>query len=329
MVTEAGAVPELAVLVEHSLGLGSDPRLIQGAGGNLSVKSGGVMWIKASGTRLGEAADRQIFVAMDEARTREAVLVTEDLASCVLPDQGGTLRPSIEAALHVLLPHRFVFHAHAVGTISAGLGENVGDLVTTLPSTFDTVVIPYAKPGVELARAVLAADVPAYVPGRPLVLVLRNHGIVVGCDDADLAVQTLIHVDEHFRGAPAPVQGGSSLLATAPGYDLVFGAGTVDERACAVLCAGPLTPDSVVFLGPRPFGRGESDPERHHSALVRDDGSVVVPEDLGVDEREIVVSLVDIARQPAGRTSVTALDDAQADVLTDWEAEKWRRQLKR
>ncbi len=35
--------------------LGQDPLRVQGAGGNTSIKSDGVMWIKASGTELADA----------------------------------------------------------------------------------------------------------------------------------------------------------------------------------------------------------------------------------------------------------------------------------
>jgi len=35
--------------------LGQDPLQVQGPGGNTSVKSGDVMWIKASGTELADA----------------------------------------------------------------------------------------------------------------------------------------------------------------------------------------------------------------------------------------------------------------------------------
>jgi len=329
MTTNAGALPDIDVLVDHSLRLGSDVRLTQGAGGNLSAKADGVMWIKASGTRLAEAADRQIFVAMHEAQTRAAVLVTEDLAPCVVPGQDPRLRPSIETALHVLLPHRFVFHVHAIGTIAAGLGDDVGEVVATLPTSFDTVVVPYAKPGIELARAVLEAGLPSHVPGRALVLVLRNHGLVVGADDAETVTQVMSTVEDSLRLVPAPLRDALSRADVPDGYDPVLAAGTVDERSRAVLCAGPLTPDSAVFLGPEPFGAGAQDAARRHSALIRGDGSVVVHADLGTDEREIVVSLVDAARQSRTRSRVSALSGAQVDELVNWEAEKWRRNQKR
>ena len=40
--------------------VGADPLLVQAAGGNTSLKDGGTMWIKASGTWLKDAAARDI-----------------------------------------------------------------------------------------------------------------------------------------------------------------------------------------------------------------------------------------------------------------------------
>jgi ribulose-5-phosphate 4-epimerase/fuculose-1-phosphate aldolase len=315
-------------LIDLSVGLGSDLRLVQGAGGNLSIKTDGVLWIKASGTRLSQARERDIFVPMDEAATREAVLVTEALTPFVLPSaQAGGLRPSIETALHVLLPHPVVVHVHGIGSIAAGLTDAVDESVRDLPSGVDTVVVPYAKPGVELARAVLARTSPDLTGDRPLVLILRNHGVVVGAADSSTAAEVLDRVEAHFRTSPAP----SADLATDSGP--LCPPGTVGETAAAVLCAGALTPDSAVFLGPVPFGRIAAGPPvtdagSPHSGFVADDGSVWLRPGLGPDEREVAVSLVDVARQTAGG-DVSTLSDAQVDELVNWEAEKWRQQLKR
>ena len=45
--------------------LGQDPLRVQGPGGNTSIKSNDVMWIKASGTELANAESDPIFVAVD------------------------------------------------------------------------------------------------------------------------------------------------------------------------------------------------------------------------------------------------------------------------
>ncbi|GAA3154141.1 class II aldolase/adducin family protein [Blastococcus jejuensis] len=325
---ETDAPAGLRDLIQCSVRLGSDLRLVQGAGGNLSIKSDGVLWIKASGTRLSQAADQDIFVPMDEAATREAVATTEVLAPYVLPAaRTSGLRPSIETALHVLLPHTVVVHVHGTGTIAAGLSDGALEAVQQLSARFDTVVVPYAKPGVELARAVLDRTPADLTAERPLVLILRNHGLVVGASDTATAAEILDEVESTLRRTDAPVAD----LADDAGP--LCPPGSVDATAAAVLCAGALTPDSAVFLGPRPFGRIDRGPAPQdggspHAGFVADDGSVWLRPGLGADEREVAASLVDVARQVEDPHVVTLTDD-HIDALINWEAEKWRQQLKR
>lgn len=326
MQVEQQTVPvDLSALVGLSVRLGADLRLVQGAGGNLSLKRDGVLWVKASGTRLGQAVERDIFVPMDERQTRAAVLVTEDLAGYVLPEgRTAGLRPSIETALHVLLPHPVVAHVHGVGSIAAGLSADLDETLGALPGWFDTFAIPYAKPGVNLARAVLDATRDRLRPDRPVVLVLRNHGLVVGATDSEEAGRLIDVVEAAFRSTDAPV------VDRDHPEGRLCPPGSVDEAAAHVLCAGALTPDSAVFLGPTPFDRvatghaGDSTA----AAFVADDGSVWLRRGLGEDEREIAASLVDIARQARGART-RALSPAEVDELVNWEAEQWRRSQKR
>ena len=69
--------PEFHALRRLSAKVGSDPLLVQAAGGNTSIKQGDVMWIKASGTWLRDAAAKDIFVPLDMARW-PAALAADD-----------------------------------------------------------------------------------------------------------------------------------------------------------------------------------------------------------------------------------------------------------
>jgi len=57
--------------------LGRDPLVIQGAGGNISLKRDDVMWVKASGTWMAEAMERSILIPID---TAAAPLASDDEA---------------------------------------------------------------------------------------------------------------------------------------------------------------------------------------------------------------------------------------------------------
>jgi rhamnose utilization protein RhaD (predicted bifunctional aldolase and dehydrogenase) len=54
--------PEFSAMLDLSARIGSDASLVQGPGGNTSLKRDGVMWIKASGAWLSQARERPIMV---------------------------------------------------------------------------------------------------------------------------------------------------------------------------------------------------------------------------------------------------------------------------
>ena len=96
--------------------LGSDLTLVQGSGGNTSVKDGNVLWVKASGTWLINAEEQDILVPVDLPHVNEILASGgSDFNEATL---GGTLRPSIETSLHCQLNHRIVIHVHSVNAIA-------------------------------------------------------------------------------------------------------------------------------------------------------------------------------------------------------------------
>ncbi|HZT19778.1 MAG TPA: hypothetical protein VFA23_10270, partial [Dongiaceae bacterium] len=56
------ATHDLSALKAMSARVGRDALLIQGAGGNSSLKVEGMLWVKASGTWLQDAERRPIFL---------------------------------------------------------------------------------------------------------------------------------------------------------------------------------------------------------------------------------------------------------------------------
>lgn len=322
------ALAGLDELRSYAVEVGGDRRLVQGAGGNFSVKSGEVLWIKASGTRLSEALDREVFVPMRLAETRAAVLDTENLAPFIDAERAEAgLRPSIETSLHALLPHRVVLHVHSTGAIAAGLGEGLADALAALPDWFACTVVPYAKPGVRLARAVFDR-VGRDVGDAPLALLLVNHGLVVAADDVATARRIVEAVQGSCAEGPPPVDAAAASGTTAEGgWTLLHPAGTVSEYQAALLRLGPLTPDQAVFMGPAPFTT-RAEPDGAAIAAIDADGSVWLRSSAGADEAEITTSAVDVVRLLRG-ASITPLDRREVNELVNWEAEQWRRQQKR
>ena len=310
----------LAELNRHAVSIGRDELLVQGAGGNLSGKDGDLVWVKASGTRLVEAEDRPIFVGVDGPATRAEVLQVEDLRHLVveLADERAS-RPSIETALHVLLPHRFVFHVHSVGAIAAAAQRDPVAVLAGLAAIAPASFVPYAKPGIALARAVLAAQEQAG-DAPESVFLLGNHGLLAAAPTADRTRELIDEVEAVLR------TGRRVELGSSPDRTVLAGPGSVDAAGREFLLGGVLTPDEAVFLGSRPFTDGT---QPGGSAVITADGGVRVAADLSADAREIVRGFVQVAAHADRDAQMRYLDDSEVAELVDWEAEKWRRGMER
>ena len=233
-------------LCEVSARIGRDPLLIQGPGGNTSLKIGGVLWVKASGLWLAEALERPIFARLSLSAFREA------LADGQADPQDGQddLRPSIETAMHALMPHAAVIHAHAVNSMAISVLADGASRAARALGDLNWAWIAYHRPGAPLAAAVSLA----LARGAPDVLLLQNHGVVVGAPTPSAAEALLQDVETRLRLKPRAL----------PSADLdgLAGRGGPDYEPAAEFCglaldadlrrlvtAAALVPDQVVFLG--------------------------------------------------------------------------------
>ncbi|MDA3823336.1 MAG: class II aldolase/adducin family protein [Bacteroidales bacterium] len=173
---------------------GSDERYVVKGGGNTSVKDENVMYVKASGHALSTISEHG-FVKMDlntlasmwekhypkEESEREKV-VLQDLMDARL--QGETMRPSVEALLHSLIPIRFIVHLHPAlvnGLTCSVIGEE------GMKQLFDDALwIDIVNPGFILAKTVKEkmAEYQARYNKAPSIIFLQNHGVFVGSDSA-------------------------------------------------------------------------------------------------------------------------------------------------
>ena len=166
-----------ASVISYCSTIGKDPLLVQGAGGNVSWKENDTLWIKASGTWLAQAAEKDIFVPVDLPYLHTAI---ESCDFSVTPRVVGesALRPSIETLLHALMPHRVVVHLHAIEILAHLVRDNCEpDFQSLLGASVHWTMVGYHKPGAALAAAVSVAL--AQKPNVD-VLFLKNHGVVIG-----------------------------------------------------------------------------------------------------------------------------------------------------
>jgi rhamnose utilization protein RhaD (predicted bifunctional aldolase and dehydrogenase) len=322
----------LDALRQLSAKIGADPLLVQAAGGNTSLKQDGVMWIKASGTWLRDAQAKDIFVPLDLARLQVA-LDADDPAceSCTdfaINERNPVgLRPSIETSVHGLIPHAVVVHVHCVNTIAWAILQDAEQQLATRLHAFNWAYVPYARPGLQLCRAIKKAKRP-----NTNVLVLGNHGLVVGAETVTDAEQLLnMVVAAVQRPAPGARQldlAALTKIAAGTNYQLPEDQTchdfAMDAANCARAANAVYYPDHVVFLG------------QHLPATLDTDAAAVALPGLGVLVRKdakpsvepMLACLSNVFARIDANEKLNPLTLQDIGALLNWDAEKYRQNLK-
>jgi rhamnose utilization protein RhaD (predicted bifunctional aldolase and dehydrogenase) len=336
---------EFAALRALSARIGSDPLLIQGAGGNTSVKHNGLLWIKASGKWLANAESEDMFVPVRLASVMDAVeagLPEAEKAELFVDDALNTarLRPSIETTVHALMPQEIVVHVHCVNTIALAVQEDAEALAAARLAGYAFKFIPYARPGLPLARAIAER----LAPGTN-VLVLGNHGLVVAAQTVAEAGALLKHVCDRLD-APARVSLPANLdelerLAAGSDYRLpldprAHGAAT-DPVSCAIAAGGSLYPDHAVFLGQGSCIAAPGETAATVVARAAEAPVSILFHSLGVLMRRdaspgaeaMAGCLADVTARLSAGARLRYLTAAEHGELLNWDAEKYRQELNR
>jgi rhamnose utilization protein RhaD (predicted bifunctional aldolase and dehydrogenase)/NAD(P)-dependent dehydrogenase (short-subunit alcohol dehydrogenase family) len=182
-------------LVEISRYYGKNKRAVIAGGGNTSLKTMDRMWIKASGFPLATIEEGE-FAIIDREKLRfisTAVYsenpferereIKDDLAAANLTPG---CRPSVETSLHDLISYKFVVHLHPTlvnGILcSAEAGKHIDAIFGR-----DSLYIPYTDPGYTLYKEI-ELQLATYRKSSqkdPSIILIQNHGIFVGADNAD------------------------------------------------------------------------------------------------------------------------------------------------
>jgi rhamnose utilization protein RhaD (predicted bifunctional aldolase and dehydrogenase) len=159
----------LSQLIRISHAVGKDSLLVQGGGGNTSVKTpdGRYMYIKASGTALKDMSakngwrrirlDSVLAIISDKSiakldtYAREIEIVNRLQLACD-DDAAGEVRPSVEAHLHGFLD-KCVIHLHPVAVLSYACAKKGRAELEKLfaGEKFPPLWVPYTDPGFTLA----------------------------------------------------------------------------------------------------------------------------------------------------------------------------------
>lgn len=259
--TDATGTPDLALLLEVSASLGADPYHVQGPGGNTSIKTAsGTMLVKASGFELADALREDIFAEVEPERIVAALLAgSADPLAGIVPLRGR--KPSIETAMHAAMPHRVVVHTHSVPAVAVSCRADALSALRTRLAGLPWSFVPYARPGTPLAQAIVRSF---RTSPDASVLILGNHGVVVGDETPQGAHAMLLDVVERLDvPRPAPLEQDPAHApdletlgelaerhGLEPAAEPVVHALAVRADLAAIAARGTLYPDHLIFLGP-------------------------------------------------------------------------------
>ena len=302
--------------------LGSDPLQVQGPGGNTSIKEGAVMFIKASGTELADAEEKDIFVAVDRAA---AVLEAQEKAgdgSCkdTVLDKSHGLRPSIETTFHAAFDHRVVAHTHSVATITHAISPEGRTEAEAKLDGLNFAMVPYAKPGLPLTREILARIEP-----ETKVVILQNHGLICAGDSVEEVRDLIADVEERLKLPPRDTKAAEPTKAAPDGFVWSdYGWLAQDETAFDLARTGTYYPDHVVFLGP---ALPTQDHDGKPPAILQKGEGVLIKADATPSQKAMLRCASDVLSRVQDGWTIEPIGEAAEAELLNWDAEKYRQAL--
>jgi rhamnose utilization protein RhaD (predicted bifunctional aldolase and dehydrogenase) len=322
--------------------VGKNILLTQAAGGNSSIKLGDVLWGKASGAWLADAEDKDVFLGVSLSGAR-AALAEGNERMPLAPGRDSPLRASIETSLHALMPHPVVLHVHSVNTIAWSVRTDASDKLAARLQGLAWHRLDYHHPGLPLARAVSES----LARGAADVLILGNHGLVVGAPTCDAAEALVMEIERRLALVPrsAALADNTGLARVCAGtdyrpvHDALCHQLATDRHNLRLVTAGSLYPDHVIFLGPAlpALAGGETlTAKAAHAASARWPAPVavlvpgkgaVIRNDATTAAHAMLSCLVLVASRLPLRAQIKYLPERAEQALLNWDAERYRQQM--
>jgi rhamnose utilization protein RhaD (predicted bifunctional aldolase and dehydrogenase) len=200
-----------------SKAVGSHPDIVQGGGGNTSVKiDRELMLIKASGFRLDQVTAEDGFAVVNYRHVIEYFNATEEKDDVTFEKEGAELikqntlhlegykelRPSVEVGFHSILK-KFVIHTHPVYANILCCAVNGNEMMDRVmePSGIPRIWLPYTMPGFYLTYRI-KQKIDEYTKEHgvfPQVIFMQNHGLVVTADDAEECIELHARVNNMIK----------------------------------------------------------------------------------------------------------------------------------
>ncbi|MFH1424496.1 MAG: class II aldolase/adducin family protein [archaeon] len=288
--------------------VGNDAQLTQGSGGNISVKDGGEMYIKASGFLIKDVNKDTGFVKVDYKKLVSLLEAGKEVGSREVLDakiSEGELRPSMETNFHAFLK-KYVVHHHSVNVNVLGCLKNAEKHLDAALGD-DFAFVGYETPGGALARKVWESDY------EKEIIVLQNHGIILHGDDFGEVKKKIKNVESRVKKYLRENIEGFEEYSYKSLEKIVGGFVGAPEELLEEVKKGYIFPDDVVFL--------------HGKKIEVENGRVKYEGDLkeatNVDETLQANHFVLSNAEKLGE--VRYLTEAEVNIIVNLDEEKYRR----
>lgn len=332
---------EIKVLEEfkvfsHKMGL--NKKIVQGPGGNTSIKIGKKLFIKASGKRLYNALDENIFIPLDSEyvlnifENHNKVNQNLELVPLIKTD----LKPSIETFFHALMPFKVVLHSHPLDIIAATASDDFKKNFKYIFKDIEWDFISYQRPGLPLAQSIKKS----LTKKKSNVLFLANHGLIIGAESIKEAEYIQKYILEKLRILPRKILDSNKKAlkeisckiphSKLPKSDLVHTLGC-DPNSLYLSRKNPLYPDHIVFCGYKPkileADKFSLDELKNYSYIIVPKSGVILLKEK-CDLLEIMLETqAEIFLRLDINKKINFLSNKDCQDLINWEAEKYRKKI--
>jgi rhamnose utilization protein RhaD (predicted bifunctional aldolase and dehydrogenase) len=331
---------DLDALSQLSANLARNPLLVQAATGNTSIKLDGELWIKASGMWLADASEEEIFMPMNLAEIRRCIDQKVQPVAEYKNASGTSLQPSVETPMHAVMPHRVVIHVHAVSTIAWAVRRDGPTQLKRSLAGLSWQWIPYVSSGVPLAL-----QIQRVMPSAPDVLILANHGLVIGAESCEAAEALLREVEGRFAATPRSAAEpqwsqlerfvSSESCWRLPENAAVHALAT-DAESRKIIREGILYPCQMVFLGPSaafmPSRGCIADYEKRYQIyygvpptfFVVEDAGVLIRQSITLAQMQVLLGLAHVVQRISVEAPIRYLTTADLQKLSAADAHQYR-----
>ncbi len=225
------------------------------------------------------------------------------------------------------MSRRVVLHVHCVNTIAWAIREDAKMQLAKRLMAFNWSFIPYARPGLQLSRAIAENLKP-----NSDVIVLQNHGLAVAADTID-AAETLLRkvvatLECTLRACAAPDFDALNKICAntdyAPAKHVMAHVPALDPMALQFGCSKVYYPDHVVFLGTEI----PTDLKTNAPAIAIPGKGVLIHKTAKPSIEPMLRCLGDVFLRTTSDAPLKPLNAAEIDQLLNWDAEKYRQTLK-